>query len=99
MGVCLWKFAPHKALRYMALLWPVAMLVTIIVTANHFVTDAVIGAAIPVLGWQLNTVLLHLKPLENLGFQVCGAECPSEVEDQSAQALRMIVDDALVDIP
>lgn len=51
-AVCLFRFAPHRVVRWAALLWPVAMLVTIVATANHFVLDAVVGAVIPALGWR-----------------------------------------------
>lgn len=52
-AVCLFRFAPHRLVRWLGLLWPAAMLVTIVATANHFVMDAVVGACIPALGWRV----------------------------------------------
>lgn len=63
-AVCLFRFAPHRLVRWMALLWPVAMLITILATANHFVLDAVVGALVPVLGWEYADLMGMLHELE-----------------------------------
>lgn len=52
LAVCLWRFSPHGLIRAVAPVWPAAMLLTILATANHFVMDAVVGAVIPLLGWR-----------------------------------------------
>ncbi|KAN0072968.1 hypothetical protein V8E54_009082 [Elaphomyces granulatus] len=45
--------------------YPFLILVSIIATANHFILDAVAGAIVCGLGWQGNTALLNLLPLED----------------------------------
>ena len=52
VGLCLWRFGPHRVVRCVALLWPAMMLLTVLATANHFVLDAVVGSLIPVSGWR-----------------------------------------------
>jgi hypothetical protein len=37
----------------------------IVATANHFILDAVAGAIVCILAWNLNTGLLNLLPLED----------------------------------
>ncbi|KAI5456562.1 PAP2 superfamily-domain-containing protein [Mariannaea sp. PMI_226] len=66
--VCMIRFSPHKFLRVVAPVWPVAMLVTIVATANHFLLDAIIGAMVPLLGWRINQIVLILKPLQDWVF-------------------------------
>ncbi|KAF4994927.1 hypothetical protein FGRMN_5477 [Fusarium graminum] len=67
-AVCLCKFSPHRFMRYLAPLWPIAMIVTIVATANHFLIDALIGAMVPLLGWRINRAILGLKPIQDLIF-------------------------------
>ncbi|KAK8173821.1 integral membrane protein [Phyllosticta citrichinensis] len=74
--VCLSRFSPHRVLRILAPLWPAAMLITILATANHFVLDALVGAAVPVLGWRLNRLWLVLEPLEDWAFRMLRTEKP-----------------------
>ena len=49
----------------MGFLYPFAILVAIVATANHFILDAVAGAIVCGLGWWGNPVLLNLLPLED----------------------------------
>ena len=46
-------------------LYPSAILVAIVATANHFILDAVAGAIVCVIGWKYNHALLNLLPLED----------------------------------
>lgn len=46
-------------------LYPLSILIAIVSTANHFILDAVAGAAICAIGWRVNDVLLNLLPLED----------------------------------
>lgn len=46
-------------------LYPFTILVAIVSTANHFILDALAGAMICAVGWQVNGVLLNLLPLED----------------------------------
>jgi hypothetical protein len=68
LGVCMVRFSPHRPLRLLAPLWPAAMFFTIVTTANHFITDAIIGAMIPLISWRYNNIVLTLKPIEDWIF-------------------------------
>ena len=48
----------------MGFLYPFAILVAIISTANHFILDAIAGALVCAVGWSANRILLNLVPLE-----------------------------------
>ncbi|RMJ09086.1 hypothetical protein BHE90_005654 [Fusarium euwallaceae] len=67
-AVCMCRFSPHRFMRVLAPLWPAAMIVTIVATANHFLTDAFIGALVPLLGWRYNRMVLILKPVQDFIF-------------------------------
>ncbi|KAF4463629.1 integral membrane [Fusarium albosuccineum] len=67
-AVCLCRFSPHRFVRLLAPLWPTAMIITIVATANHFLTDALIGAMVPLLGWRINQIVLILKPIQDFIF-------------------------------
>ena len=45
--------------------YPFAILVAIISTANHFILDAVAGALVCTVGWSANGILQNLLPLED----------------------------------
>lgn len=67
-AVCLARFSPHMVMRVLAPLWPVAMFVTVVATANHFVLDIVVGAIIPLLGWRWNRAILVLEGVQEWVF-------------------------------
>lgn len=67
-AVCLVRFSPHVAVRVLAPLWPLGMFVTVIATANHFVLDVVVGAAVALLGWRWNRAVLVLEGLQDWMF-------------------------------
>lgn len=46
-------------------MYPFAILVAIVSTANHFILDAVAGAVVCFVGWKSNAILLNLLPLED----------------------------------
>ena len=52
------------------------MLLTILTMANYFVLDAIVGAVIPVLSWEINETLLLSRPLEEWCFWLCRTERP-----------------------
>lgn len=56
VGIALWQTARHAAIRAAAVLLPAAMLAAIVLTANHYVLDALAGAllvlcALAVIRW------------------------------------------------
>jgi hypothetical protein len=79
IGCGLWSFAPrsHVILRYIALVYPFAMLATILATANHFLLDAVVGVLVPIFGWRVQDMLLVLLPLEEKMFHLLRIEKPA----------------------
>ena len=80
------RWAPHAWVRGLAVLWPVAMLLTILATANHFLLDAVVGVLVPVVAWQISDVLLLLRPMEEWVFWVLRTKKP-ETADQDPSFL------------
>ncbi|KAF2837073.1 hypothetical protein M501DRAFT_1018472 [Patellaria atrata CBS 101060] len=99
IGVCLFRFSPHKWIRCLALLWPASMILTILATANHFVLDAVVGAMIPLLGWRYNEFLLYLRPLEEWGFWLIRTEKPTNIQinsDGRSSSVRRKSEDLLL---
>ncbi|ORY10682.1 PAP2 superfamily-domain-containing protein [Clohesyomyces aquaticus] len=78
ISLCLARFSPHRLVRVLAPLWPTVMMLTILVTANHWILDAVVGALVPFLGWRWNW-LFACQPftaLEEWGFWLCRTEKP-----------------------
>lgn len=88
VGGTLFLFAPHRAVRALAPLWPLAMFLTIAGTANHYVLDAAVGALIPLAAWRANRVLLHLRVLEEWAFWLCRAEKPPRAAGRGPYALN-----------
>lgn len=86
LAVTIWRFSPHPWLRALCPLWPAAMLLTILATANHWILDAVVGAFIPLLGWRLNRLVSRLSPLEDWLFRMLRTERPPPGE--SIEVLR-----------
>ncbi|KAI8166084.1 hypothetical protein K4K49_010056 [Colletotrichum sp. SAR 10_70] len=72
------RFSPHRPLRLIAPLWPMAMFLTIVATANHFVLDAMVGAMVPVIGWRYNHVILYLKPMQDKVLEGLGLKVPDD---------------------
>ncbi|KAJ9626852.1 hypothetical protein H2204_009868 [Knufia peltigerae] len=59
--------------------YPFAILVAIVSTANHFILDAVAGAMICGLGWNMNRMLLNLLPFEDWFLWVVRIHKPVQV--------------------
>lgn len=57
-----WK---RVAVVCLGMVYPAVILTAIVATANHFILDAVAGAAACILAWRLNGALLNLLPLED----------------------------------
>ncbi|KAJ2906131.1 integral membrane protein [Zalerion maritima] len=88
------KFSPHRWLRIIAPLWPAAMLLTIIATANHFVLDAMVGACVPLLGWKFNRVVLVLMPIQDAIFGLFTRKKEKDLEtgsDEDADETRRLI--------
>ena len=46
MGIALFTYSQHRAIRLFGVLLPVLMAVSVIVTANHYLVDAIVGAGL-----------------------------------------------------
>ena len=46
VGIGLWQFTRLRALRLLAVLYPLLVVLTVVVTGNHFVVDALAGMAV-----------------------------------------------------
>lgn len=78
LAVCIVRFSPHAWLRAVAPLWPAAMLVTILATANHFILDAAVGMCIPALGWRLHRAAMVLLPVQDRMCAWLGIRYPED---------------------
>ena len=56
-AMAIWSMTRNRWGRLLAVLYPVATFFAIIITANHFWLDAVGGAVVLLIGWQLGTRL------------------------------------------
>lgn len=80
ISLCLWRFAPHRLIRLLALIYPLTMLATIIATANHFLLDAVVGCLVPMMGWKFQDIMIKLRSLEIVIGRVLGVERPLQTD-------------------
>jgi hypothetical protein len=53
VGVGIVRFARRRSLQVLGVLYPVAVLLTIVVTGNHFIFDALAGIAVLALGFMV----------------------------------------------
>ncbi|HEY1317032.1 MAG TPA: phosphatase PAP2 family protein [Gaiella sp.] len=75
VGVALATLATHRAVRIAGALYPVAMLLVIVGTGNHFVFDAALGAVVVVAGWLVARLLVEAP--ERQSAQRLGEPCAS----------------------
>jgi hypothetical protein len=57
VGIGLWRFARLRTLRAAAVVYPALVVLTIVVTGNHFVLDAIAGMGVLALGFATATAL------------------------------------------
>ncbi len=62
VGIGLIKYGRHPLFYALGVLYPLAVMLTIIVTGNHFVLDAVAGMAVMGLGFLLSSVFWPRRP-------------------------------------
>lgn len=68
--------------------YPFTILVAIIATANHFILDAVAGALVCAIGWQINGVILNLLPVEDYFLWVVGIHKPDPAASEAIDGLE-----------
>ena len=67
VGIGLWRYAQKPALRMLGAVYPVAVLLTIVVTGNHFIFDALAGVAVLAAGFLL-AELPRFKRQQKMGY-------------------------------
>jgi hypothetical protein len=63
LGLVIFSVAKHPALKAFGLAWPVAMFFAIVMTANHYILDAIVGAAVSFAGFGIALALERWRPL------------------------------------
>ncbi len=53
MAYGVWRFTKRRLARLLAVLYPVAVTLTIVVTGNHFILDAIAGIAVMAFGFAV----------------------------------------------
>ncbi|GAD99692.1 integral membrane protein [Paecilomyces variotii No. 5] len=91
VAFCLCRFSPHLILRLIAPLWPTAMLLTVVATANHFLLDAFVGACVLAAAWRWNRVILILLPIEDFLFRVLRLDKPEDPNDGNIETLQPLL--------
>ncbi len=62
LGVVVYRVTEYRTLKVFAVLWPVAMFFGIVMTANHFIVDAVAGAVVSFAGFGVALALERWRP-------------------------------------
>ena len=78
--VAIVRYAPAPVIRTLVVLVPAAMAVSIVVTANHYIVDAVAGGTVALLGLLLATMLQRRSRATKLA--------PEPVEAEPARTVR-----------
>jgi hypothetical protein len=59
-GVLIWRYANHRVVRVLGLLYPLMIATVVMGTANHYFLDCVAGATVTAIGFLLTEPLLRL---------------------------------------
>ena len=96
VGIALFRATSRKSVKALALLSPAAMIIAVVLTANHYVVDAMAGAAVASVGWWVAySILPGLTQRTNsagdlvtqLAARVTPQAIPVRVESQQAAGL------------
>lgn len=63
-GEKLCRFSPHRFVRILALVYPIAMIFTLLTTGNSFLLDVVCSDLAPQIAWRINEVVTLLAPVQ-----------------------------------
>ena len=78
VGVALAKLASRRVVRVAGALYPVAMLLVIVGTGNHFVFDAALGGLVVVAAWLVARLLVEApEERRTQRFEECPEPCAS----------------------
>ena len=61
VGIGVWRYVKNPAVRGLALLYPVAVILTIVVTGNHFIFDAVAGMLVMAIGFMVSHMFFERR--------------------------------------
>jgi membrane-associated phospholipid phosphatase len=61
VGLTLARFHPRTIVRILGALMPVAMGVAVVVTANHYVLDVIVGGIVSMIGLALANLVIHKR--------------------------------------
>jgi hypothetical protein len=71
VGIGVWRFASSHVVRLAGALYPPLVVLTIVVTGNHFVLDAVAGMVVLGVGFQVASRLRHRTARQEFGAERC----------------------------
>lgn len=57
VAMAIFRVTPDRHLRFVAILGPIAMIASVVLTGNHFLLDAVAGIAVVAVAWRLAEVV------------------------------------------
>jgi len=63
MGIAIMREVRSSRLRLLAPFLPVAMLLSVVITANHYVVDAIAGGMVAIIGLQLAIMVRRFSPI------------------------------------
>ena len=86
MGIAIMREAHSARFRLLAPFLPMAMLVSVVVTANHYIVDAVAGGMVAVIAFQIALMLRRFNPrrIEWVGWGNAVASVPQLSESALA---------------
>ncbi len=61
VGIGIWLYVQNPVIRLFAVLYPVAVILTIVVTGNHFIFDAVAGVLVMAIGFMVSNTVLERR--------------------------------------
>jgi len=61
VGIGIWRYVKHPAVRALAVLYPLAVILTIVVTGNHFIFDAVAGILVMAIGFMVSHAFVERR--------------------------------------
>jgi PAP2 superfamily len=63
VGLTLARFHPRRAVRILGVLMPIAMALAVVMTANHYVLDVIVGGLVATTGLVIASRLVHVRYL------------------------------------
>jgi len=61
VGIGIWRYVKNPAVRAVGALYPMAVILTIVVTGNHFIFDAVAGVLVMAIGFMVSHTFVERR--------------------------------------